>query len=114
MTSHHPDLNPKTFQILLVLAGQPLHGYAIRQEVEGRTDGAIRLWPATLYGALAELADAGLIEETDAPPDEPTDDRGRRWYALTGRGRAALAAAATRLEELAQLARARLDLGGAT
>ncbi|MEX0893898.1 MAG: PadR family transcriptional regulator [Gemmatimonadota bacterium] len=114
MSDHSIDLNPKTFHILVVLAARPLHGYAIRHEVEERTAGAIRLWPATLYGALAELAEGGLIEETAQPEDEPADDRGRRWYALTAHGRRALAAEAARLEELAGLARARLGLGEAT
>ena len=103
-------LGTKAFHILVVLAGRPLHGYAIRQEVEERTDGAVRLWPATLYGALAELTEQGLIEETSAPADEPADARGRRWYALTASGRRALATEAARLEELAQLARSRLGL----
>jgi DNA-binding PadR family transcriptional regulator len=107
-------LDPKTFQILVVLAGRSLHGYAIRQEVEERTDGAIRLWPATLYGALEELTARGLIEETTRPADAPDDGRGRRWYALTGAGRLSLSAEAARLEELAQLARTRLGLGEAT
>jgi DNA-binding PadR family transcriptional regulator len=80
------DLGPKSFHILVALAARPLHGYAIRQEVEERTGGGIRLWPATLYGALAELTEAGLIEETEGPADEPADARGRggggwRWWA---------------------------------
>lgn len=101
-------LSTKAFHILVVLAGRPLHGYAIRQEVEERTAGAIRLWPATLYGALAELTGRGLISEMSPPADESADARGRRWYALTPEGRRALAAEASRLEELAQLARRRL------
>jgi DNA-binding PadR family transcriptional regulator len=102
------SMDQKAFHILVVLAGRPLHGYAIRHEVEERTAGALRLWPATLYGALADLTGQGLIGETDAPPDEPADARGRRWYALTPAGRRALAAEAARLEALARLARARL------
>lgn len=104
-------MNPKAFHILLVLAGRPLHGYAIRQEVEARTEGAIRLWPATLYGALADLTEEGLIEETSGPPDESDDARGRRWYVLTAEGRRALSAEAERLESLARLARDNLGLG---
>lgn len=112
----HPSdtMDPKAFHILLVLAGRPLHGYAIRQEVEERTEGTVRLWPATLYGTLAELTRRRLIEETAGPSDEPDDARGRRWYALTHAGRRALSAEAERLETLARLARARLDPGRAT
>lgn len=114
MPNDTATLDAKTFHILVVLAARPLHGYAIRQEVEERTGGEIRLWPATLYGTLADLTQRGWIEETAGPADEREDGRGRRWYALTAAGRAALAAEAARLEELAGLARARLELGEAT
>jgi DNA-binding PadR family transcriptional regulator len=103
----------KSFQILLALAARPMHGYAIRQEVEAETDGAVRLWPATLYGLLAELAHQGLIEEAESPGG-PDDDPRRRYYSLTVAGRAALLGEADRLERLARVARSNLGLGGAT
>jgi DNA-binding PadR family transcriptional regulator len=106
------EFDAMSFHILLVLAGAPLHGYAVRQEVEARTEGAIRLWPATLYGALADLAKRGLIEES-ASPGGAEDDPRRRYYALTAAGRYVLAAEASRLESLAQLVRARLNPGEA-
>ena len=102
----------KGFQILVSLAGQPMHGYAIRQEVESRTDGHVRLWPTTLYGLLADLTSRGLIEETDGDGG-PDDDPRRRYYALTAKGRRFLAAEAARLEGLARLARSNLGLGKA-
>jgi len=107
-----PELDARSFQILVSLAPVPMHGYAIRQEVEARTEGAVRLWPATLYGTLAELAEDGLIEET-ASPEGPDDDPRRRYYALTPAGRAALRSEAARLESLARLARTRLALAEA-
>ncbi|MEJ2216723.1 MAG: PadR family transcriptional regulator [Gemmatimonadota bacterium] len=111
MSIHDEELDPKSFQMLVTLAGGPRHGYAIRQEVEARTEGAVRLWPATLYGTLAELVDRGLIEETESPGG-PDDDARRRYYALTAAGRKLVAAEAARLEELARLARRRLAYGG--
>ncbi|HKP29218.1 MAG TPA: helix-turn-helix transcriptional regulator [Gemmatimonadales bacterium] len=102
----------KSFQILVALATRPLHGYAIRQEVEARTDGQVRLWPTTLYGLLAELTSRGLIEETDHDGG-PDDDPRRRYYALTREGRKHLTAEAARLEGLARLARTNLGLGKA-
>lgn len=105
-------MDTKPFHILLVLATRPLHGYAIRQEVEERTEGAVRLWPATLYGTLSELTRDGLIEETASPGGEDDDPR-RKYYALTAEGRRALGAEAARLEGLARLARRHLALGGA-
>lgn len=104
-SADHQYLDAKAFHILVALAGGPSHGYAIRQEVEARTNGTIRLWPATLYGQLAELADTGLIQETAAAAG---DDPRRRYYALTPAGRRLLSAEAARLDSLARLARARL------
>jgi DNA-binding PadR family transcriptional regulator len=105
-------MDPKQFHIMVVLAAEPLHGYAIRQEVEERSGGRIRLWPATLYGTLKALAGSGLIEETGSPSG-PDDDPRRRYYALTVEGRRRLEREAARLEGLARLARARLALGSA-
>lgn len=102
----------KSFHILVALAPQPLHGYAIRQEVEERTEGAVRLWPTTLYGLLADLSAQGLIEEAEGPGG-PDDDARRRYYSLTAAGRRALAAEAARLEQLARLAKSNLALGKA-
>jgi hypothetical protein len=62
-------LKPAWFHILLTLSEQPTHGYAIRQAVEKRTDGQLRLWPATLYGSIGEMEDAGLIEQSGASED---------------------------------------------
>jgi DNA-binding PadR family transcriptional regulator len=106
-------VDPKAFHIMLSLAAEPRHGYAIRQEVEERTEGAVRLWPATLYGTLAELTESGLIEESEGPGG-PDDDPRRRYYALTVDGRGVLAREAARLHGLAQLARTRLSLRDAT
>ena len=103
-------MDAKAFHILVSLAEASKHGYAIRQEVEERTAGAVRLWPASLYGTLSELAGSGLIEEA-ASPGGAEDDARRKYYALTARGRGVLAAEASRLEELARLARTNLSMG---
>lgn len=92
-------------QILLAVAGGHRHGYAIRQEVEERTRGRVRLWPATLYGALGQLRGAGLLEELEEAVDAADDDARRRYYEMTAKGRAVLAAEVRRLEELVMLAR---------
>jgi DNA-binding PadR family transcriptional regulator len=93
------------FHILLCLAGGEQHGYAIMQEVLDRTDGTIRLWPATLYGSLRRLADDGLIEESGSRSRD--DDPRRRYYRLTAEGRRALQAEIARLEALVRAARAK-------
>jgi DNA-binding PadR family transcriptional regulator len=99
-------LKPVWFHILVTLADEAAHGYAIRQAVEARTGGRIRLWPTTLYGALGELHRAELIEEiesADADADVP-----RRTYQLTTLGRDVLSAETRRLEDLLQIARTAL------
>jgi DNA-binding PadR family transcriptional regulator len=100
------------FDILLALADGAQHGYAIRSLVEQRTDGRVKLYPATLYGSVREMADGGLIEalEGDAGPDS---DQRRRYYQLTDQGRAALRAEVDRLQSMIDAARATAALGGA-
>jgi len=105
-------VDPKHFHMLAALAAGPRHGYAIRQEVEARTEGEVRLWPASLYGALQELTARGWIRETESPLGGEDDPR-RRYYEVTAAGRGALAEEARRLEALAGFARARLAGGEA-
>jgi len=63
---------------LLLLAEEPRNGYQIMQEVQERSDGAWRPSPGSVYPALAQLEDEGLIrsEEID----------GRKAYRLTVEG----------------------------
>lgn len=102
-------LTPLVFQVLLALAGQPLHGYGMIREVEERTDGLIRLRTGTLYVLLQRLSEQHLIEESDTRPHPDDDDRRRRYYDLTALGRAVLQAEARRLETaLAEVRRKRV------
>ena len=98
-------LRTNWFHVLLCLADGDRHGYAIMQEVLERTDGKVRLWPATLYGALKRLTDEGLIEERERRAGEPAGDARRRGYRLSPFGRRVLAAEISRLEELLRAAR---------
>lgn len=68
--------------ILISLAEEPKHGYAIMQDIESLTGWSMRA--GTLYGALARMDRHGWIEETQ------TDDYRRRPYALTSAGHAEL------------------------
>jgi DNA-binding PadR family transcriptional regulator len=79
-------LKPQWYQILLAVAGGPLHGYGIQRAVLERTDDQMRLWPAMLYRSLGTLEEAGLVEQVPAPDDEPDDER-RQYYGLTKAGR---------------------------
>jgi DNA-binding PadR family transcriptional regulator len=100
-------LRPHWFHVMLCLAGQEQHGYGIMQEVLERTDGKVRLWPATLYGTLKRLIEEELIEESDVRPAPELDDARRRYYRLTGLGRRVLAAETERLEDLLRIVRSR-------
>ena len=100
-------LKPNWFHVLLSLANGEQHGYAIMQEVLERTNGKVRLWPATLYGTLERLLDASLIAETNRRPSADEDDARRRYYRLTALGRRVLAAESIRLEHLVRVIRAK-------
>jgi DNA-binding PadR family transcriptional regulator len=106
-------VKPATFHILAALAGEARHGLGIVRDVLDQTDGELQLWPATLYGALEQLADEGLIEELGAHEHPAGESEKRRYYRLTRGGRAAMMAEVKRLEQLAAMARGRLTLGGA-
>src|SRR3954466_7044022 len=85
-------LTPAIAHILLALADQDRHGYAIMQEVERLTDGAVRMGPGTLYGTIKRMIAAGLLEEADERPDADLDDERRRYYRATRLGTAVLEA----------------------
>jgi len=94
-----------TFQILVSLAGQDLHGYGIMQDVLERTRGKMKLSPGTLYAAVKRMLEDGLLLELEERPDPEEDDERRRYYRLTKLGRDIASAEATRLSALIQQAR---------
>ena len=95
------------FHIMLCLAGGEQHGYGIMQEVLNLTTGRVRLWPATLYGSIKRLIEAGLIEETDLRPAPEMDDARRRYYRLTPLGSRVLDAECERLQDLVRTIRSK-------
>jgi DNA-binding PadR family transcriptional regulator len=100
-------LKSNWFHILLTLVGGEQHGYAIMQEVLERSDGKVRLWPATLYGSLKRLISAGLIVESAGRPAPELDDARRRYYRLTSLGRRVLDLESERLKDLVRALDAR-------
>lgn len=99
-----PPLTDTAFEILLALAKEDLHGYAIMKSVEHRTKGRVRLRPGTLYRALARLLETGVVAEPENHP-VPSDDERRRTYTLTPKGRRLAAAEAERLADQVKAAR---------
>lgn len=99
----------RVYLILLALAESDLHGLGIARAVQDLSDGQTRLWPASLYGTLDELAESGWIEELDDPRDRPADESDKkRFYRLTRAGYRALAAETDRLAALVKIAKSRL------
>jgi DNA-binding PadR family transcriptional regulator len=100
-------LPPATFHILLAVAGEDRHGYAIIQDVAMRTDGELKLSAGTLYRSIQRMLEQGLIMETRERPAPEEDDERRRYYRITALGTAVAKAEARRLTQLVRMARAR-------
>jgi len=94
-------LQPAAFHILLSLSVQDRHGYAIIQDVDARTAGAVRLSAGTLYRTVQRLLEDGLISE---PRLLAGEDSRRRPYRITPFGRSVARAESNRLAQLVRLA----------
>ena len=105
MSNAQTPLTPAMFNVLLALAGEDLHGYAILKEVAEQTAGEVLLSTGTLYGIIKRLLAEGLIAEVRHRPAIENDDQRRRYYRLTDTGRHVAVAEAERMEKL--IARAR-------
>lgn len=66
--------------ILVLLSEEPRNGYGLMQEIEQRSQGAWRPSPGSVYPALAQLEDEGLVRSTESD--------GRKQFELTDAGRA--------------------------
>ena len=101
------DPRPLTEPVLLILmslAGQPRHGYALLRDIEGLSKGRVRLSTGTLYGAIRRLLDDGWIERFD----QPDTSRDKQAYRLTPAGRRQLQAELSRMRELTRTGMVRL------
>lgn len=99
------------YHVLLALANGPLHGYAVKDAVADESLGALAPRAGSLYRVIARLMTDGLVAETE-PDEAPEPHPGlpRKYYALTPRGRGALAAEARRLKAAAAMAEKRLGI----
>ena len=84
--------NEPPLLILTSLAAGAKHGYALTKDIEAFA--GVKLGPGTLYGCLAKLEQAGLVEAL------PAEDR-RHPYRITASG---LQAVRERLVESARIA----------
>ncbi|GID96577.1 hypothetical protein Adi01nite_59890 [Amorphoplanes digitatis] len=94
-----------TFLVLTALAVEPLHGYAVIEDVRRITGGRVTLRAGTLYAVLDRLRSDGLIE---VEREEVVQSRLRRYYQLTALGERRLAEESKRLLQQATVADRRL------
>jgi DNA-binding PadR family transcriptional regulator len=103
MEQPDPPLAPAAFLILFALASGDKHGYAIMQEARKLSDQKFQMGPATLYTTIQRLLDSDRIREVPGP--EHGDTR-RKYYRLTGVGKAALNAELARMEAMVKKSKA--------
>jgi DNA-binding PadR family transcriptional regulator len=105
MTMEQPDppLAPAAFLILFALASGDKHGYAIMQEARKLSDQKFQMGPATLYTTIQRLLDSDRIREVPGPDH---GDTRRKYYRLTGAGKAALNAELARMEAMVKKSKA--------
>lgn len=87
----------ETMHYILLALRDPLHGYAIMQEVELMSNGQVRIAAGTLYGALENLLKYHWIELL------PTEDPRRKVYRLTDEGFEILKVEQERLQHILSL-----------
>ena len=95
-----------TFHILMAVAEEDRHGYAIIQDVAIRTGGELKLSAGTLYRSIQRMLEQGLLLETQERPAPELDDQRRRYYRITPLGSAVAQAEAARMSKLVRWARA--------
>jgi PadR family transcriptional regulator len=83
--------------ILAVVAAEPLHGYAIIEELKRRSGEAVALPEGTVYPALHRLEHAGYLSSSWSGAG-----RRRRVYSLTRRGRSELGSRRSEWREFAR------------
>jgi len=100
-------LPPASFHILLAVADEDRHGYAIIQDVAARTGGELKLSAGTLYRSIQRMVEQGLIVEPRERPLPELDDERRRYYRITEFGREVAEAESRRMAQLVRMARNR-------
>ncbi len=93
-------LSEVSFYILLSLAGEPRHGYAIMKDVAVLSDGRVDLSAGTLYGALKRMLEQNWIERLELSGELDETGRPRKVYRLSALGQGVLSAETERLRAL--------------
>lgn len=95
-------LTPISCGILIALAGEDMHGYALMKEVSAQSEGRLTPGTGTLYAALQRMIEEGLVAEA-APAVGAGEDARRRYYAITRFGREVVRAEMARLARMIEL-----------
>jgi len=103
-------LPPADFQVLLLLAADPLHPYGISKAVEENPELGVPLGIGSLYRMLNRMMASGLLEEADHQSGERGHAARRRVFRITAFGRQVAEAEARRLEAVVEAARAQAFL----
>jgi len=102
------ETGPLTEPVLLILmslADQPRHGYALMKDIEILSSGRVRISTGTLYGALGRLLKDLWIERFE----QADKSREKQAYRLTPTGRRRLQLELDRMRRLTRAATARLN-----
>ena len=91
--------------ILSVLSSEPLHGYAVIEQLRARSGGKLDLPEGTVYPALHRLERGGMLESTWSDAG-----RRRRVYSLTRRGEKELGVRRARWREFSHTVEAVLSV----
>jgi DNA-binding PadR family transcriptional regulator len=106
---HVAPLSEPVLLILMSLAEQPRHGYALIKDIEAMSDGRVRLSTGTLFGAIRRLLENGWI----ARFQQEDTSRDKQAYRLTAAGREGLRLELDRMKQLARAGHMRLRAGEA-
>jgi DNA-binding PadR family transcriptional regulator len=110
--AEQPDGKPlgePVLLILLSLANQPRHGYALMKDIETLSGGRVRMGTGTLYGALRRLLEDQWIQRFE----QQDTSREKQAYRLTAAGRKQLQQELQRMKQLTRAANSRLRTGEA-
>jgi DNA-binding PadR family transcriptional regulator len=102
-------LSEPVLLILLSLADQPRHGYALLKDIETLSGGRVRMGTGTLYGALRRLLEDQWIQRFE----QDDTSREKQAYRLTAAGRRQLQQEVQRMKQLTRAANSRLRTGEA-
>jgi PadR family transcriptional regulator, regulatory protein PadR len=100
------EISDNEYYVLNALLSRPMHGYAIRSEIEKMTNGKKKLSFATLYDTLRMLLEKDFI----SPNGEATITNGRvrKSYGITGTGEQAVREKYRTIEFMRSVSRLRI------